>query len=549
MIQMKRTMLTLVLLAATGVAVAQERDFAEKMTIEKVYELEVTEGERLEVDIARLDTLVQRPSLDYMIFPTPHKMEFSVKSLRPITMSTAQWTKPSRLYLNVGGGWPWQSEADLYWTPVQDNRKMLSVALNHEGSEGMVTGWEGDKERALLVRNQLGVNYLQRVGDLSQFSTAVNYRGSLGSYYGGIGVAEERPLLSVHDVEVKANLSGGFSKTSPLGYDANLTGLYAFNGLDESVWRYNVYFGLVGLNELKGWLPSKVTLHYSGVQSLCESPYYDTSVTFVPEWSFRIGRWVPVDVVAGYDYMVYKGAKNTLNGVITTISVCYDKSSKAVPYITLSNDVQTQVTRLGLWNNPAMAMLPLDTRKIYLAEVGVKGDVADVTYKLSGATRWFSSYFYEVVEAGSPILTYGCNDGQRVWYIDAEALWRPVQNFSLEGRVGYVALGVADSQSDEFSPRALTASVEALYRPISRLTVGLAAEWASKMTFTVRDAATSSALELPAYLDLGVRVEWEQSERLHIWLRGDNLLNEPIYNYATYRGLGAGFRAGVRLSF
>lgn len=549
MIQMKRYILTLVMMASAVVAMAQERELAEKMTIEKVYELEVTEGERIEVAMEGLDTLIQRPKLNYVIFPTPHAMEFSVKSLRPVVMSTAQWSKPSKLYLNVGGGWPWQSEADLYWTPVQNNRSMLSVALNHEGSEGKVTGWDGDRMRALLIRNQLGVNYIKKVGKLSQFSTSVNYRGSLGSYYGGVGVTEERPSLSVHDVDVKANLSGRFSEKSPLGYDANIMGLYAFNNQDESVWRFNVNFGLTGLNKIKGWLPSKFTLHYSGVQSICQSPYYDTSVTFVPEWNFRIGKWVPVDIVAGYDYMVYKGANNTLNGVITNISVGYDKNKKAVPYLTVSNDVQTQVTRIGLWNNPAMAMLPLDTRKVFLAEVGVKGDVADVTYKVSGATRWFSSYFYEVVEAGSPILTYGRNDGQRVWYADAEALWRPVQTFSLEGRVRYTTLGVADSQSDEFSPRNLTVNVDALYRPISRLTLGLSAEWASKMAFTLREATASSALTLPSYCDLGLRAEWQQNERLHIWLRGDNLLNQPIYNFATYRGLGAGFRAGVRIAF
>ena len=548
---MKRYLLTLVAMAVCGTAVAQESDFSENMTIEKVYELEVTSAERMEVEIERLDTLPERPKLNYMIFPTPHAMEFSVKSLKPISMSTAQWSRPAELYLNVGGGWPWQSEADLYWTPIQNRASTLSVALNHEGSEGRVTGYDGERTTALLIRNQLGVNYSREFSPLTRFNTSVNYRGSLGSYYGGVGVAEdvEREMLSVHDVEARANLAGRFSAKSPLGYDANLMGLYAFNNLNESVWRFNVNFGLLGLDRIKGWLPSKVTLHYSGVQSVCQSPYFDTSVTFVPEWNFRIGRWIPVGIVAGYDYMVYKGANNTLDGVITTISVAFDRYKVAVPYLTVANDVQTQVTQLGLWNNPFMSMLPVDVRKVFLAELGVRGEVADVTYKLSGATRWFSSYFYEVVEERMPTLAYGCSNGQRVWYADAEALWRPSQNFSLEGRLRYVALGKAEEMTDEFSPRNWRARVEAQLRPISRLMVALSGEWASAMSVTLRQQSGASLIEMPSYVDLGLKAEWQQSEEFYIWLRGDNLLNQPIYTYAAYKGLGAGFRAGVRISF
>lgn len=548
---MKRYLLTLVALVAATVAMAQSDDFAEKMTIEKTYELEVAEGERIEVAMQRLDTTIIRPTLSYKIFPTPHQMEFSVRSLNPVAISTAQWSKPSNLYLKVGGGWPWQSEADLYWAPIQNRTSMLSVALNHEGSEGKVTDWDGARVNATLIRNQLGVKYVRKVSRLSTFTSSVNYRGSLGRYYGGVGIEEEgvRPLLSVHDVEARANLSGSFSEKSPLGYDANLMGLYALNTLDENVWRFNVNFGLVGLDRLKGWLPSKVTLHYSGVQSICESPYFDTSVTLVPEWNFRIGKWVPVSLMAGYDYMVYKGANNTLNGVISNISVAFDRYAFAVPYLTVANDVQTQVTRLGLWQNPFMKMLPVDSRKVFLAELGLKGEVADVTYKLSGATRWFSSYFYEVVEEGSPTLGYGRNNGQRVWYADAQALWRPLQRFSLEGRVRYVALGSAESHSDEFSPRTWNARLEVVGRPLSRLTLALSGEWASAMSVTLKGVEGSSIIEMPSYVDLGIRAEWQQSESLYFWLRGDNLLNQPIYTYAAYKGLGAGFRVGVRISF
>jgi hypothetical protein len=48
---------------------------------------------------------------------------------------------------------------------------------------------------------------------------------------------------------------------------------------------------------------------------------------------------------------------------------------------------------------------------------------------------------------------------------------------------------------------------------------------------------------------LGLEASWRWSERVNVWLRGDNLLNQPIYHWATYRALGAGVRMGVSMTF
>ena len=54
---------------------------------------------------------------------------------------------------------------------------------------------------------------------------------------------------------------------------------------------------------------------------------------------------------------------------------------------------------------------------------------------------------------------------------------------------------------------------------------------------------------MPGYVDLGMRAEWEFTNKLVVWLRGDNLLNQTIYEWATYRALGVGGRVGVAITF
>ena len=545
----RKGMLALVAMAATVWSAAAQDGFTKQIEVQKEYEVVVTSAERIESEVALLDTTIVRPELTYRIRPTAHISKFSTTPLQPLDVSTAMWDAPRRLYLNVGAGLPLQSEADIYWSPLQSDSARLEMWLNHEGTMGKVENLDGERISSLTLRNKAGVRYDATLKNGMHFWAKANYRGTAGSAYGGIGVVGERPFMMVNDFDASAHIDGDFGEESPLAYEANVTGIYAWNNQDESVWRFNVNYGLTGLNRYHKLLPPRVTLHYSGVNSVCREPYYDTSITFVPEWNFRIGRWIPVSVVAGYDCMIYKGANNTLNGVITDIRASYDRYKVATPYFAVANDVQTQVTREGLWRNPYMAMLPLDTRKIFLAEVGLQGEVDKVTYKLSGATRWFSSYLYEVVVVGNPIVQYGESNAQRVWYVDAEVAWRPMQTLSLMAKAGYHGLGRAESATADFSPRKWNALAQVVWEPMDRLRVSARCEWKSKMEVTVVDNFVGTLMEIPSYVDLGAEVEWLHSDRVEFWLRGDNLLGQPIYHWATYRTLGAGVRLGARISF
>lgn len=556
---MKRYLLLATMVVASVVAKAQEEGFSKQIEVHKEYEVVVKVAERIESEVALLDTTIVRPELSYRIRPTAHLTSFSSSSLRPIEIATADWEVPHRLYLNVGGGLPLQSEADIYWSPVQNSHSHLALWLNHEGTEGRVTNLSEERVAALMLRNKAGVRYKTLVGKNTSLSAGVKYRGSLGRAYGGVGTVGNHPFVSVNDLEANVNISGGFGAKSPLLYDANAMGLYAWNNSGEDVWRFNVNYGLLGLNKIRSWLPNRVTLHWSGVQSDAvgdNNPeigvlydYYDTSVTFVPEWSLRIGKNLPVEIMVGYDHMIYKGAKNSLDGVVASIATSFDKYSFAVPYLTLTNDVQTKLTRDYLWESPFMAMAYPDTRKVFLAEVGVRGESGEMTYKLSGSSRYFTAYLYEVVVVGEPRLACGRSTGQRVWYADAELGWHPSERLDVRALLGYTALGTAESSTAHYSPRKWNATVEARWMPMDRLTVGAKCEWKSAMEVAMIEATTQSVLEVPSYVDLGLEAEWLGGESWSVWLRGENLLNQEIYHWATYRSLGIGARIGVRMSF
>jgi hypothetical protein len=138
-----------------------------------------------------------------------------------------------------------------------------------------------------------------------------------------------------------------------------------------------------------------------------------------------------------------------------------------------------------------------------------------------------------------------------VWYLEADAQWRPAQGVGLNGEVRYMGLGHADSSTAYYQPRSWRGGLELELRPkgLRSTVLTVSSQFASALKVTQRGAKGTSVLKMPAYVDLGLRLDWNYSERIDLWMRADNLLCQPIYEWATYRALGIGVRGGVKMSF
>lgn len=536
--------------------------FSKQIEIEKEYSAGVAQAERIEVEPRLLDTTIVRPAMRYSIVSVARKSNFTTEEISPVEFSTAGWSKPGRLYLNVGAGAPLQSEADIYWTPVQSRGRLVSVALNHEGVEAKQTNLDGQRLSALTLKNRLATHYTTPLGagGHTRLTADVDYQGVVANPYGGVGVVAERNLIDNNALRGDVRVDGAFSANSPLAYTARLSGNYALGNFgagesadDGSMWRYCVDFALHGLDSIKRWLPSQMTLYYYGVRSTGVSPYYDTSVTFVPEWSLRVGKWLPVHIMAGYDYMVYPGAVQSWRGLIGSVDVAWERNPKVVPWVRVSNDIDAGLMAPALWQNPYHNLLPSDSRKIYRAEVGVKGALKRAfAYELKGGFEHLSKYFFTRLVEGSPVLLWGADaEGVDLWYAEGAFTWSPLRNLTVEGDVRWntpryhsTAVG-----NHAYSIRAVKGGVSVAYAPIKRLRFAVEAAAATATSAQlVRTDGTLGEVAMPAYVDLGVRAEWLASSTCTVWLRGDNLLDQPIYEWASYRALGIGARVGVSLT-
>lgn len=535
--------------------------FVKQIEIQKDYSATITTADRIEREPRLLDTAIVRPSMRYNIISSAEPVAFATSPLSPIAFSTARWHRPSHMYLNIGMGLPLQSELDFYYSPVVTRSSHLAVFLNHEGNEHRQINLSGERLSALSLRNRAGVIYNTAVGRSSQLSTSLTYRGVVANPYGGYAT-EGAPIAttSTHDVEFKANLHGGLGESETLGYDANLFAAYAMGcnygavGRNSSVGRYSMNFALTGLDAKSGWLPERVTLHFFGVGSwhpVEEHEYQDSSVTLVPEWSFDITPHLPARFVIGYDYVVVPGAKQSTNGVMAAVELAYTKKEALVPYIKITNDFDTGLLRQYMWLNPYADLITSDSRKLYRMEAGVRGNVAKrVEYKAAAGRLYYSRYFYAAAVEGSHYLNYIPDArGLKLWYAEAEALYKPLRNLTVEGALKW-QLPSKPEENMGYGIRPLEARLAATYEPWQRWSFGIEASYLHSTTAPLLAAdGTTVELSLPCEVLLGARAEYRATDSVVVWLRGDNLLNQTSYFMPTYQAMGAGVRAGVRLIF
>ncbi|MBE6201496.1 MAG: hypothetical protein E7134_04840 [Rikenellaceae bacterium] len=545
---------------ATLPAAAQEEGFTKQIEIERDYSATVSRADKIEMEPRLLDTTIVRPTMTYSIKSVAHQSDFRVGALKPIEMSTAQWSRPTNFYLNAGIGAPLQTDLDLVWTPVQRRVTTLGLWLDHDGVMARLTNLGGERLSALGLRNRAGLAYKTTFASGTKLSADVDYKGTIANPYGGIG-AVERNLLMAHDFGANMSVSGGFGKGSKLGYEVAARGGYLLGsnlGLAEGTLaqakgathtiHYAADMALVGLSRVERWLPTRVGAYFYGTHWGAQK-MWQSSVVVMPEWSLRVAKHLPIEVAAGYDVAIAGGKGGFVDGLVGNISVAWDNSSRAVPYLRASAERENNLVRTAMWIAPYADLADVDSRRVYNAGLGLRGAARRVSYNVHTGVRHYADYMYVMAVEGSPILDFGTAEALALYYAEAQAEYHPLRQLTISGAVEYK---LPFGQSVEaLALRPLEGRLGVEYALGSKWLFGVKAHYAMAADYLCYKPATQTTelMTMPQYVDLGASVEWRVTERLSAWLVGDNLLGQTIYHLPTYRQLGAGVRGGVRIVF
>ncbi len=566
---MKRELLIFATLFAALCGVSAQESFSRRIDISKDYSVDVRSAQKLAVPVSRIDTVVERPSLSYSIVPTAWESNFTPRKIAPARISIADWTRRTPFYLRLGGGFPLQSMADLYWTPVRNRNTTVGLYLNHQGVESTLANDNGRRVSALQLRSRAGAYVSRTLTSLTNYSASVEYSNGIYDLYGGIydtSVPSLQPKISrVYNnfYRFGGNLNGRFSASSRLAYTADVTAGYATHDLTEStfghaaVGRYGVRFALydIALADRRFWIPHSVEVENTGIfpAASYDEPTQITAMV-APRWSWRSVRYMNVTLSAGY----YYDSRWSKNNFVADADASYGRYAAFVPYVSIGRR-PVRISADDAWAEVPFSMTFCRSSMVNSVKGGFKGRIGKFGYDIVGGGEHYEQYIYYSAWYGFTGL-FPMGQKLVIWYASLGATTEilPAFDASLRFRLNMpqymVPVNAPMHVQHAVGIPAFNAEASIGWRPASNLAFRAEGIVRGATDYTLIEGdpfvtPSSSVVRRPTTVNIRFTSEYSAAPNVKVYLTGDNLLDQRLYDYYSYPLLGINFNCGVKIAF
>ncbi len=406
---MKKILILTAVLGAVWSAAAQE-DLTRQMEVTRAYAPRVGRAEKLPVVPDMTDTVKLRPHIEYRISSVASSTSFETRPYAAATMGAMAPAGSGPLYVKAGIGWPFTTEADVYFTPRMKAGRALGIYGNHAGSYSRILNDLGVEAAANETTNGAGlwgsrqwrryslegdVTYDNRRYDPYGVSDADHapesstmpdrdfvydrrmHRFSLGLLRGGLSFGDNFSDLSRFNFRVGVDAGwGSHRRADQYNLDARLTAARMLGGGKHGFELVLAEDGSFGLAR-----------RYEGDDAVTSG--HAVTVTLAPRYLFTSGVW---SLRAGADV---RYVDNNLFGqdyvrVVPSLEARASLAGGAfVPFVSYTSRVGGGDLESLSRRNPYVTEAGT-TAWINDARVGFTGDLSDLfTYRLSGGVSMF----------------------------------------------------------------------------------------------------------------------------------------------------------------
>ena len=577
---MKRVVFTLGLLLCGVVSLSAQTDYSKMIEVTREYTPTVERAQKLSIAPTAVDTVALRPESRYQITPTPWSTPFSVGKLDHAQLSAARWRNPGLGYLQIGGGYPLSSEADIYLTPLRSRSTTLGFYLNHEGFEDKIKNDMGVRADALSLENSAGLWLDSKLSERVDLQADAYYSLDLFTPYGGMSALDEEMSwggrVRYNDMGLSLSIGNDFKDVVGVNYrfggSFNLftatdvdTRKYAQR--DYSVWGRVGYSGeghTVGLEvRAEGRKGLKEVAGYDDFR-LMMSPSYE----FVTESNFMM-RF-------GVDFIYNSSAEGDKKYILPMVDIAYKRFYGFIPYLKVDGDLSDGSYRAQRLLNPYVAGGSWVNNGARLGgRIGANGDILGaVNYDIFGGYDIYRLYNYFVaVDSSSRFKAIA--RPLNVAYYGANLSVHLGSSWALRGGVKVNNTIPKESESESLAAlyagvgvRKVEGDVALQYQYQNKWNVALGVRLLGEAQSVVnvggvRANSDSGAdgpivapmednyvnITLPSATDLYLNVEYRPKEKFAVYLSGANLLGQKIYDFAYYPLPGVNVKAGVKVNF
>jgi len=568
---MKRTLISAALLVIAAGAFAQNLN--PTVVVTNTYTQEASGIDKPALLLEVPDSVMKfNLDFDYAVQHTPYKGAYEFQpylvQLRPMPRATHE----GKLYLNGGVGYTAHPELDVVWTPVRTGKFHLNVFGSHRSYLGYYRNLgiqdfsvvpDGTRYSGASMHTNAGVDGVLGWG--SGILTAdLRYKHVLG--------ADKIGQFSNHIGQLTARVKG--NEDAPLAYEAG-TRISALTGTAHPNAPYSVISELHSLSDLT--VGTHFGAHYLklgvGVETVSGGNEYAVDLAFIPRYVFSVLKF-RFDLGVRLSYIFRSSESpygaNKRDWVFPEAHVSYSLFSDAL----VLQAAATGGDRLNVYtdmleSNPyLMGFLGQETltnsTERFNLMIGARGHIAKkFSYDLkAGWSYWKDGLLYgfrpnllleenpgenpeaQQAPAWLPTIAYAPHYHQL--YTDLTVGWKS-QHIDIDGHLLYRYTTI--DQPCAFAPPALSGQLKAMYIWGGRIRAGVTVSGITNRTTRMDEAQDAPLLTLPGWVDLGLLGDLQMTEKLGLWVKMGNLLNQTVSPVPFHAENGIWFSVGARLNF
>lgn len=544
----RKTICAMAVAAACAVPAAAQ-SLNPQVEVTNAYHGKIVETLKTDVPMSLPDSLLKFDyRVDYTVFDHPYKGSYEFRPYMIEMRPGATPVSASRLYLNAGAGYTLVPTLDFAWSSKPGGKLSGTLYDDLDGWYGPMRGGFAKGYKGYVLDNRAGAtgrydgSAFKAVADIGyslvgasdslgshtfhvfdasvRFGTSgdplrkVTAHGQANVSYGHDSFEDGSPGLGVREFVAGASAGLSFPQRhypgNLLAVDAEAEVVRLSQGADAHGMRVSVLPRyvirrdglLLSLGVTASCLP--------GNGSRGDDEAYHTSSKFLypdlhAEWQFNKGRMTIFAHLSGGDKLD-----------------SYSTQLRANPFFTLQG-----------WHGPDASVTRADLN------LGIGGCAfRRLQYRAAWGYAVYESVLNETwseVCSGMPAFVYS---DHTTMYSDVSAAWRSYRlDVDASGRYAHSFNGI-----EGLRPAAFTGRFAVAWRCTDRLEASLRGRGSTKRTMS------GSEHETPAWLDLGVKAEYQLTSGLSLWVSGGNLLCQDIYEYAFRARRGVSVTVGACLN-
>lgn len=549
-----------------------------QVEVTKSYIPEVPSASKLALQPNFVDTVKIQPEIDYTITPRILSTQLTPRTFRPATVTYWEFNRPSPFYLKGGVGYPWRSVADFYAATQNPSTGYALLYVNHRGDYAPIRNDAGRRPNASQMQNRIGAaagTYLGR----HTAEADLYYDNRLLHRYGGADPTNKELVgsrVNFGETALTLRLGDDFENEEKVNFDIQAYGRY-FHDNSKAPVRLEARQIDAGAKGVLGFHWGEHRFHlqarFDGAWGAGDMDAYDNLNLWVgARYRFQT-EGIEAEVGADWLHSSISTAegKRRFNYPLPHLRFQFNLGEGAfVPFIEFDGEMERGDFRSLLQENPyTITGLALGKNTIlYNLRVGAAGEVGSrFSYRIFLAMTWYENarYWFGInypnTQGVRNFLQFGVIQArQNTPSLGGELKWRPGQDWLIEFLVrGYMHdfMGYIGDFKLAGGRPALESGLKVSYNH-RRFSVGVGADLQSTRHWTNiclgADYEQSGRLQVENYhvpitVDLGCWFDYHLSRSITLFLEGENLLNQRLFDWANYPLQGIGFMAGVKMNF